>query len=231
MTNFDLVIFDCDGVLIDSEPIASSTLAHTLRRQGIAITAEEAHLRFTGYSESAIRRMCVDDLGLTEVEAVFTAWHADVYAAFKQSLRAMPGMPAVVNEIAVPKCVASNSTLERLRNSLGVLELWDAFVPHVFSAEQVASPKPAPDLLLYCAAQFGAGAGRCIMIDDSPHGVEAALAAGMLAIGFVDPADIRPDRAKVLEAAGAHAVVQGAAELAKALGHLMRPALAAASTP
>ena len=211
--NIDLVIFDCDGVLIDSEPIASRTLAEALQRAGVAITPAEAHIRFTGNSESVIRQMCAEDFGIADVGSLFAEWHEHLYAEFARSLAAMPGMEQVIAGIRRPKCVASNSTLKRLRLSLGHLPLWQLFTPQVFSAEQVGRPKPAPDLLLYCAQQLSVVPEKCVMIDDSPHGVEAARAAGMLAIGFVDPNDPRPQRQALLTRSGAFAVATGAGEL------------------
>jgi HAD superfamily hydrolase (TIGR01509 family) len=212
-----LVIFDCDGVLIDSEPIASRTLAEALNEAGVAITASEAHRRFTGNSERDIRRMCAHDYGLADVDGVFAAWHQRLYGEFATTLTAMPGIAEVVTGLQRPKCVASNSTMERLRNSLGHLPLWENFAPFVFSAEAVKRPKPAPDLLLHCATELAVEPGRCVMIDDSPHGISSAVAAGMLPIGFVDPTDPRPGRRPLLKAAGAFAVVIGAAELPAAL--------------
>ncbi|MFC0244021.1 HAD family hydrolase [Falsochrobactrum ovis] len=217
LNNIDLVIFDCDGVLINSEPIASRTLAEMLQDAGVSISAEEAHVKFTGSSESIIRAICEKEYGLTDIDARFKNWHAGLFAEFARSLEPMPGIFEIVNSIDRPKCVASNSTLERLRESLGRLPLWDQFDPHIFSAEMVARPKPAPDLLQLCAEKFGVRPERCVMIDDSPHGVSAAVSAGMMAIGFVDPLDPRPGRAPLLSADGAQIVVEGAAELPAAL--------------
>ncbi|MDO3436631.1 HAD-IA family hydrolase [Rhizobium sp. CBN3] len=213
MDSIDLVIFDCDGVLIDSEPIASRTLAETLQGAGIAITAAEAHVKFTGNSESIIAEMCRREYGIIDVAALFEKWHLHLFEEFARSLTPIAGIAEVVNSLDRPKCVASNSTMRRLRNSLGKLDLWSAFGEGVFSAEFVSLPKPAPDLLLHCAERFRARPARCIMIDDSVHGVAAAIAAGMTAIGFVDPADPRPGRRAVLDAAGAAAVATGAGEL------------------
>jgi HAD superfamily hydrolase (TIGR01509 family) len=212
-----LVIFDCDGVLIDSEPIASRTLAEALSDAGVAITALEAHRRFTGNAERDIRRMCAHDYGLADVDGVFAAWHERLYAEFKTTLTPMPGIADVVTGLERPICVASNSTMERLRNSLGQLSLWQRFWPFVFSAEAVSRPKPAPDLLLHCATELAVAPRRCVMIDDSPHGISAAVAAGMVPIGFVDPADPRPGRRALLKASGAFMVATGAVELQAAL--------------
>lgn len=213
LANIALIIFDCDGVLIDTEPIASRTLAAILREAGVDISSAESHAKFTGHSESAIRAMCVRDYGLSRVDELFSVWHERLFAEFSRSLTAMPGIARVVAQIRRPKCVASNSTMERLQSSLGLLDLWHVFAPGIFSAEAVARPKPAPDLLLHAVAEFKAAPEQCVMIDDSPHGVVAAVAAGMLAIGFVDPADPRPQRKELLAKSGAFAVAVGAAEL------------------
>jgi HAD superfamily hydrolase (TIGR01509 family) len=228
LASIDLVIFDCDGVLIDSEPIASRTMAAAMRAAGASITAEEAHLRFTGNAMSVIRRIFAEEYGLEDVDALIAGWNVELFAEFARSLAPMPGIDAVVAGIARPVCVASNSTLDRLRRSLGLLPLWGRFDPHVFSAEMVALPKPAPDLLLLAAGRLGARPERTVMIDDSPHGMLAARAAGMPGIGFVDPADPRPHRRALLMEAGAVAVAEGAAEL-RPLIEAVNDRLAAAS--
>lgn len=218
----DLVIFDCDGVLIDSEPIASRTLAVALQKAGIAITPAEALHVFTGNSEAIIRQMCIDDYGLKDVDATFADWHETLKVAFATDLAPMKGMAELVSSLTLPKCVASNSRIARLRQSLGNTALWNMFAPHVYSAEQVERPKPAPDLLLHCARQFGSAPENCAMIDDSAHGMDAARAAGMLAIGFVDPNDPRPGRQDILARAGADHVVtgvEGLSALLRRLGH------------
>lgn len=209
----DLVIFDCDGVLIDSEPIASRTLARSLSAAGLSMTAEEAHCTFTGKSETDTRAY-LEAAGITGLDTLLSNWHAEVYAAFASELRAMAGIEPLLRSLDVPKCVASNSSMARLRKSLGLLALWDMFAPHIFSAEMVARPKPAPDLVLHCLAAFDARPERSIMIDDSHHGILAARAAGVKAIGFVDPNDPRPDRRDVLLSAGAAGVAVGAGDLA-----------------
>ena len=217
LDNIALVIFDCDGVLIDSEPLASSTLAQTMRDMGMVITDEEAHVKYTGNAVRIIRKMIEDEYFRHDMDELFTRWHEVLYAAFAERLTAMPGIADVVGGLTRPKCVASNSSMPRLERSLGHLELWQKFFPQVFSADMVARPKPAPDLMLHCARAFGAAPECCVMIDDSPHGIEAAIAAGMLGIGFVDPADARSGREDVLAAAGAVAVARGAVELPAAL--------------
>ncbi|NGN43658.1 HAD-IA family hydrolase [Mesorhizobium sp. CGMCC 1.15528] len=210
----DLLIFDCDGVLIDSEPVASATFAKSLRRVGVNLSADDVHRRFTGLSESESRRICADEFGLADVDRVFSNWQADIYGEFARSLQPMAGMTELVRSLPHRKCVASNSTMERLRRSLGLFDLWSEFHPNIFSADMVRHPKPAPDLALLCARQLGVEVERCVVIDDSAIGIQGAVAAGMRAIGFVDPADPRTGRHAVLEKAGASFVAEGADELA-----------------
>lgn len=212
----ELVIFDCDGVLIDSEPIASRTLAETLAGAGIPMTPDTAFRRFTGKSEGDIRAE-LEALGLADYDGFAVAWRERLYSAFRSDLGLMPGIETLVRGLDAPVCVASNSGHDRLRRSLGLTALWPLFAPLVFSAEDVARPKPAPDLVLHCLARCGATARRSIMIDDSTHGIAAARAAGVLPIGFVAPTDPRPDRAAVLRAAGARMIATGAVELGRIL--------------
>ena len=210
--NTDLVIFDCDGVLIDSEIIASRTMAEALTDAGFPMTQTEAHVTFTGNSERDTKAYLTEKLGVTDLDALFTAWGKRLYKGF-EAVEEIEGIADVVTRLNRPICVASNSSLYRLTRSLGRVGLWKAFHGHVFSADHVAHPKPAPDLMLHCAAEMGADPRRCVMIDDSPHGVEGALAAGMIAIGFVDLRDPRGKRAEVLREAGAHLVANGSGEL------------------
>jgi HAD superfamily hydrolase (TIGR01509 family) len=223
MLQIKLVIFDCDGVLINSEPLASRTLAEALNRVGVAITPAEAHRRFTGNAEPEIRRICETDYGLADVSGLFARWHEDLYATFATDLLPMDGMLELVAGLNLPKCVASNSSAERLGKSLGNTNLAPLFASHVYSAQAVANPKPAPDLLIHCATQFSIRPDQCVMIDDSPHGVRAAVAAGMIPIGFVDPVDPRLDRVKTLMRAGAEAVATGSDELRLVLEQVLDP--------
>ncbi|ARO15263.1 HAD-superfamily hydrolase, subfamily IA, variant 3 [Ketogulonicigenium robustum] len=213
------IIFDCDGVLIDSEPLASATLAAALRRKNIAITAEESHRVFTGNALPVIQQICVETYGLQDVDGLFAQWQSDLFAAFATQLRPMTGMIDLLAGLGGPISVASNSSSARLRASLGVTPLWPLFAGHIYSADMVPQPKPAPDLLLLCAARMQVAAQNCTMIDDSPHGITAARAAGMRSIGFVDPNDPRPNRAAALRAAGADHVATGVPELRSLLRH------------
>lgn len=213
-----LVIFDCDGVLIDSETLASRLLANVLGEAGAAITPEEAHLRFTGCPRDEVLRICREDYRLRDPEAQLEAYKQRLFPAFRQKLQAVPGIDRLLTRLDRPACVASNSDVERLEASLGLLPLRRHFGPHVYSAEMVAYPKPAPDLVLFCLDRMGIPAGDAVMIDDSPHGIHAAATAGVTPIGFVTPGDPRPGRGDILKAAGAIAVARSAWELEALLG-------------
>ncbi|MBB2974370.1 HAD family hydrolase [Mesorhizobium sp. RMAD-H1] len=227
----ELLIFDCDGVLIDSEPIASRVLQEALLSAGVPISAEDVHTRFTGFAEADVRRICRDELGINDPDSVFHEAGARLYGEFARSLTLTPGIAELIGALPARKCVASNSGMDRLRKSLGLFDLWNAFAPDIFSADMVAKPKPAPDLFLLCASRLDAQPARCVVIDDSPHGISGAVAAGMTAIGFVDPSDPRKGRAAVLEAAGATRVATGAEQLSKILHRLFRQAGAADDEP
>jgi beta-phosphoglucomutase-like phosphatase (HAD superfamily) len=210
--NIKLVIFDCDGVLIDSEPIASSTLAQALNEIGVAITPEEAHVAFTGFSERETRQYLRDKLGVDDLDGLFSLWSRHLYSGFRR-LREMQGISDVVAALDCNVCVASNSSLYRLTRSLGRLDLWRIFNGHVFSADMVANPKPAPDLLQLCAREFGVDPAQCVMIDDSPHGVQSAIAAGRSGPRSRWAGCPRPRRAAVLREQGAVFVAEGGAAL------------------
>jgi HAD superfamily hydrolase (TIGR01509 family) len=171
MARFDLIIFDNDGVLVDSEPVANRVLASLLTEYGFPCTPEESIATFMGHSMAQVRSMVEARLG--------RAVPADLEASYFSQL-----FPAFERAIDQAVCVASSGTHERIRVTLGATGLWERFGGHVFSAEDVARGKPAPDLFLHAAASLGADPRRCAVIEDSPAGVTAANAAGMTSFGF-----------------------------------------------
>lgn len=216
----ELLIFDCDGVLLDSEPAAIGALTKALQRVGVDLSYEEVYRRFVGLSEQEALRLCTGELGIHTPQLVFADSRAALFDEFSRVLQPMEGMPALVKSLPHRKCVASNSTMERLRRSLGLFDLWKAFDPHIFGADMVERPKPAPDLFLLCAERLGVDPARCVVIDDNVHGIAGAIAAGMRAIGFVDPADPRGGRHAALVSAGAALVAEGARQLARVIDEL-----------
>jgi len=214
---WDLVIFDCDGVLIDSEPLTIRLEIALLAEHGIAITADEINERYCGVSMKAM----LSDLEARHGRSLgddFAARHAASLARLCEAeLQVMPGIEAVLDGLSSRMCVASSSSPERLRHTLGLVDLYRRFDPHVFSATMVARGKPAPDLFLHAAAQMGADPAGCIVIEDSVPGVTAAVAAGMTAIGFVGGGHCGAGHADRLRSAGAAFVVETMTELLPAL--------------
>jgi HAD superfamily hydrolase (TIGR01509 family) len=203
-----LVIFDCDGVLIDSEPIACSVLASTLSSLGFPISAEQGVLRFTGISAGNIRQIIELEFARAlprEFEALYAAV---LRAEFKRALKVMDGIFDQINYLKTQKigaCVASSSSLERLEFTLKKVGLWDHFAPNIFSANQVEAGKPAPHLFRYAADRMDTEPQHCLVVEDSIPGVCAARAAGMRVVGFVGGTHCQSDHAALLASAGADA--------------------------
>jgi len=228
MSLLDLLICDCDGVLVDSEVLACRIDAEELARRGFAeYSLDEVLRRFVGVSQrdmvAAIERECGRSLG-EDFSAVVAA---RVELALSEGLEPIPGADAVLADIVLPKCVASSSAPRKLKLALTVTGLIRHFEPHIFSAALVARGKPAPDLFLYAAAQFGARPERCCVIEDSTAGVAASQAAGMVTIGFVGGSHCRPDHAEHLKARGAAAIMYHWGELPVLLDNLSRSGAAA----
>lgn len=208
------MIFDCDGVLIDSEPLASRVLAEAIHRvSGVTINPHEVLVAFTGASAEDTQHIMRNDYRISDPAAVLADYQTHLFPEFHRQLREMTGIAQVLESLDIRKCVASNSKLERLVNSLGILPIWRHFAPHVYSADMVARGKPAPDLPLLCLERCGVVPERALFVDDSPHGIEAARAAGVRAVGFIDLNDPRPGREDILLAAGASHIAYGASEL------------------
>jgi HAD superfamily hydrolase (TIGR01509 family) len=180
----DLVIFDCDGVLIDSEVIAGRVHAAELAACGFGVTASEIVARFIGVRDRDMYEVLEREHGKALPPGYNTRVKMRIAELYRTELRAIAGVAEALAAIRLPVCVASSSAPETLRLGLGLVGLWERFAPHVFSARQVARGKPAPDLFLLAAERMGVAAGRCLVIEDSIAGVTAARAAGMRSFGF-----------------------------------------------
>jgi HAD superfamily hydrolase (TIGR01509 family) len=179
-----LVIFDCDGVLVDSEPIALRLLLETLGEAGLEMDAAAAHDRFLGRSLASTRAILAEDFGLTLTDSALEAMRRRLYAAFRAELRPIPGVAETLAALAQPFCVASSSQPERITLSLEVAGLGPRFAGRAFSASQVAQGKPAPDLFLFAAERMGYAPSDCLVVEDSPAGIAAAKSAGMRVVAF-----------------------------------------------
>ncbi|HYM56868.1 MAG TPA: HAD family hydrolase [Solirubrobacteraceae bacterium] len=183
------VIFDCDGVLVDSEPISNRVLAEALTGIGLPMTAEESTATFMGRSWASVVEIVEERLGRAVPTDLRARYLDQVFAAFERELRPVPGIAAALDRIALPWCVASSSSHEKMRFTLGHTGLLGRFEGRLFSATEVTHGKPAPDLFLHAAARMGWAPEECAVVEDSPAGVQAALAAGMTALGYAGRTD------------------------------------------
>jgi HAD superfamily hydrolase (TIGR01509 family) len=188
-----LVIFDCDGVLVDSEAISNAVLAAALRALGIDISAQEAHDAYRGMFLSEIRADAERRLGAPLPPDFMDTFERDREDAFRASLRPVPGAAEAVKEVKAlgfEVCVASQGKLSKTELTLTLTGLRDLFGDDaVFSAHSVKRGKPAPDLFLYAAATMGVKPDRSVVVEDTMIGVRAALAAGMRAIAYAPNGD------------------------------------------
>ncbi|MFV0299688.1 MAG: HAD family hydrolase [Paracoccus sp. (in: a-proteobacteria)] len=211
------LIFDCDGVLVDSEVLSMAELMRLIRNRDLPIAEAEAYDLFLGTSASHEIAYLRERFSI-DVTADLSAYRDRLAQRFHDDLRPIPGIGAVLDRLDGPRAVASSSNPERLRLSLGLTRLWDRFAPHVYSATMVRHGKPAPDLFLLAAERLGTAPGDCVVIEDSPAGVRAARAAGMRVVGFLGGAHARPARlAEKLSALKPDALVEHAADLPETL--------------
>jgi HAD superfamily hydrolase (TIGR01509 family) len=199
----DLIIFDCDGVLVDSEVISCRAHAQTLTRHGYPITADQVLDRFLGVSdrearqiiEAEIERKLPDDFEAQVKQATLQFYDSE--------LRPISHVGEAIAAIGLPKCVASSGTPEKIRHGLVCAGIYDQLAPHIFSASEVKRGKPAPDLFLFAAERMRAAPARCLVIEDSVPGITGAVAAGMTVLGFHGGSHCRPGYGDTLRAAGA----------------------------
>jgi FGGY-family pentulose kinase/HAD superfamily hydrolase (TIGR01509 family) len=181
-----VIIFDCDGVIVDSETIALERTRAVLARYGLELSAEQARERFLGVSAQAIRRMAERDLGSKLPANFLDELTQDIIAAFEHELKGVEGVREALAELGGGAvCIASSSSLERTRASLRIVGYTPLFEPNLFSAAEVAHGKPAPDLFLHAAKRMGARPVDCLVIEDSEPGVTAAVRAEMTVFGFL----------------------------------------------
>ncbi len=220
-----LLIFDCDGVLVDSELIANALLVDLLGSLGHQISVADSIRIFGGRSLKDVLALAAELTGRAVPEETSAHFGKRLFARFRTELQAVAGVREAIAALPHRRCVASGSHPERLRLSLevsGLAPLFDA----VFSATQVARGKPAPDLFLFAAASLGQAPPDCIVIEDQPRGVEAGRAAGMHVIGFAGASHATDDLAARLEAAGALRVIRTMTDLPTAVAALSTTAQA-----
>lgn len=204
-----LIIFDCDGVLVDSEIIAAEVESVLLTEAGFPISADELAERFAGLTWQDILLTVEREAGIALSASLIDKSESILDERLKNEVQAVDDIVEVVSALKLPKCICSNSTSARLEMMLKRVELYDLFAPNIFSAKEVGTKKtkPAPDVFLYAAKHFGVDPRNVIVIEDSVHGIQGARAAGMRVIGFTGGAHTYPGHADRLTDAGAETVI------------------------
>ena len=207
-SQFELLILDCDGVVVDSEPITMRVLTDMLNELGVSIAAEEAAHRFTGHTFVRTLELIAELLGAPLPRDFVPNYRDRTFAAMEAELKPVRGIESALDRIAIPYCIASNGPHVKMRKTLSITSLLSRFEGRMFSSADVAHGKPFPDIFLFAARHFAVPPAACLVIEDSTSGIAAALAAGMVAYGYCG----REAEGKLL-ATGAHGVLRHMSEL------------------
>ena len=209
---FELVIFDCDGVLVDSEQIANDVFVEQMAELGLRLDTRQAFTEFVGTSWAHCSRVVEQRLG-RPLPSTFLQEHFDrCRGRMERELLPVPGVAAVVTGLDCLKCVASNGEIAKMRMTLGITGLLPLFEGALFSATEVAAGKPDPDVFLWAARTMGVDPGRVAVVEDTVAGVTAGVRAGMTVFGYT--ATMGHDR---LAAAGAHVLINDMSQLLRLL--------------
>jgi HAD superfamily hydrolase (TIGR01509 family) len=207
MQKFDLVIFDCDGVLLDSEIIACSADAEAYTRIGYYITTQEVAARFAGMPDEAVDAALVAEIGKPLPPGFRSEIKKAVIEKYKTELRPIDGAKTLLSSLKTAKCIASSASPAKLALGLIETEMFELVYPNIFSTRLVKNGKPNPDIFLYAAQKMGVSPTRCIVIEDSVAGVTAAKSAGMTCIGFTGGSHCNDGHSSRLGNAGADVIV------------------------
>jgi HAD superfamily hydrolase (TIGR01509 family) len=215
MTQPELVIFDCDGVLVDSEIIASRVEAELLTAAGFEISAEELSETYAGLTFKDIMLRIEEKSKIPFQASLIDQAEVLVDRRLASEVRAIEGAHEAVAAVTVKRCICSNSRTERLDAMLTRTRLKPLFEGHIFSSLETPTgkPKPAPDVFLHAAQAMDADPAKTFVIEDSVHGIAGARAAGMRVIGFTGASHTYPGHADVLTDAGAETVIRRWADL------------------
>jgi HAD superfamily hydrolase (TIGR01509 family) len=205
-----LIIFDCDGVLIDSEILSARVDSEILAEIGYEITPEELAHKFAGLTTERIFQLVGAEIGRPVPEKVIARAKVETDRKLKAEVLAVPGVQEMLDALDDPRCICSNSRPERLELSLTKAGLWDRFRPYVFSAQAVREGrgKPSPDVFLHAAEIFETDPADAIVVEDSVAGVTGGVAAGMRVVGFTGASHTWPGHAEALMEAGALTVIR-----------------------
>lgn len=199
--DFDLIIFDCDGVLVDSEPIANTLLRDALEEHGLKMTVEQVVETYVGRSMSAVVSISEEMLDRNLPDDFLDQLQLKTFKAFEQKLRSVDGVETLIKSLMASGtliCVASSGDFEKMDLTLGLTQLRGYFGSNIYSSSQVKRGKPYPDLYLYAAEKMQVEPAKCLVIEDSLPGVRGAVAAGMEVIAY----SVRGEDEKLRKAGG-----------------------------
>jgi len=179
-----LIIFDCDGVLVDSEPLSNRVIAGIMTEIGISMTTEEAIQQFAGGSLQRVNDFVISRTGAELPGGLEDVYRERSYALFQKELQPIPGIEKALQTIDFQRCVASNGPLHKMKLNLKLTGLSSYFGDDLFSAYEIGFWKPDPKLFLHAAEKMGYPPDKCVVIEDSLHGIHAAKSAGMRVLGF-----------------------------------------------
>ena len=207
---FDLIIFYCDGVLVDSERVANEVFARVLDEVcGLKFTLDDMFDTFVGHSRAQCLQKIEDMIGEPPPAELDLRYQRDINEALERTVQAIDGIETVLESLSLPYCVASSGSHDKMKMTLGKTELMRFFDGNIFSTSEVERGKPHPDIYLHAARSMGIDdPARCAVVEDSPIGVTGAVAAGMQVFGF---AELMP--AERLHQAGAHRVFHSMPDL------------------
>lgn len=215
-----LIIFDCDGVLIETEALANQCEVNALKKLGYQISLEEYIDLTLGRHNLQITEILKEKKGMKLPEGFWNEINIEQRVLFKKELTAVNGVLQVVRSMSQPKCIASSSGMEKLHYTLGITNLLPFFEGRIFSTEFVKRGKPFPDIYLYAADKMGVTPKDCIVIEDSPAGIEGGLAAGMTVLAFGGGKHITPHIKAKIKGLGAHYFFDKMNDLPKLLNNL-----------
>ncbi|MGJ8627387.1 MAG: HAD family hydrolase [Sulfitobacter sp.] len=216
MSAFDLVIFDCDGVLLDSEIIACRADAEAYTRLGYNITTQAFAARFAGMPDEAVDAALASEIGQPLPAHFRSEIKKSVIEKYKTELSSIDGAKSLLGALKTAKCIASSSAPAKLALGLIETDLFELVYPHIFSAKLVENGKPHPDIFLFAARKMDVLPSRCIVIEDSVAGVTAAKSAGMTCVGFTGGSHCVAGHSDRLYEAGADSVI-GTLDVVKSL--------------
>ena len=187
----ELVIFDCDGVLVDSEMLSQRVLLSMLKDLGVVVSKQYFLTNFLGFNFEHVTAKVFADFSVTLTEAFRDNYRAALISVFAKELQQTDGLNAILADLKVKSCVATSGSPEKVKNSLHYTQLESYFAGHVFTSSEVTNGKPAPDLFLHAAKQMAVAPEHCLVIEDSNAGVSAALAANMHVIRYVGASHLK----------------------------------------